>query len=208
MPTSSTRPQKTFLDAVRSGVLVIDGAMGTQLYERGVLHNISFDELNVSRPELVTKVHQDYLKAGAQVLESNSFGANALRLEKFGLKPRVRELNRAGVRVAREAAGGQAYVLGAMGPTGYFLGGSRESGAGDPATVRAVYLEQARALVEAGVDGLLVETMRQTSELRLAVEAAVEVAEGRVPVLASASFALATGLIAEGAPPAEVARLP
>src|SRR5271166_1027123 len=158
MPSHSTHPQRTFLDAVRSGVLVVDGAMGTQLYERGVLHNASFDELNVSRPELVTKVHQDYLRAGAQVIESNTFGANALRLEKFGLKPRVRELNLAGVRVAREAAAGQAYVLGAMGPTGYFLGGDRESGSADHATVRAVFLEQARALVEAGVDGLLVET--------------------------------------------------
>src|SRR5258708_8299660 len=173
MPTSSTRPQKTFLDAVRSGVLVIDGAMGTQLYERGVLHNISFDELNVSRPELVTKVHQDYLKAGAQVLESNTFGAHALRLEKFGLKPRVRELNAAGVRVAREAAAGQAYVLRAIGPPGDFLWG-QERGAVAHATVRSVYLEQARALVAAGVDAVLVETMRQTSELRLAVEAAVE----------------------------------
>jgi methionine synthase I (cobalamin-dependent) len=207
MSSSSNRPQRSFLDAVRSGVLVVDGAMGTQLYERGVLHNASFDELNVSRPELVSKVHQDYLRAGAQVIESNTFGANALRLEKFGLKPRVRELNLAGVRVAREAAAGQAYVLGAMGPTGYFLGGARESGAGDPATVRAVYLEQARALAEAGVDGILVETMRQTSELRLAVEAAVEVGEGRIPVIASASFAIETGLMAEGTTPAEVARL-
>jgi methionine synthase I (cobalamin-dependent)/5,10-methylenetetrahydrofolate reductase len=207
MPANSTRPQKTFLDAVRSGVLVVDGAMGTQLYERGVLHNASFDELNVSRPELVTKVHHDYLRAGAQVIESNTFGANALRLEKFGMKTRVRELNLAGVRVAREAAAGQAYVLGAMGPTGYFLGGARESSAGDHATVRAVYVEQARALVEAGVDGILVETMRQTSELRLAVEAAVEVSEGRVPVVASASFAIETGLMAEGTTPAEVARL-
>jgi homocysteine S-methyltransferase len=198
------------LEAIRAGVLVVDGAMGTQLYERGVLHNASFDELNVSRPELVTKVHQDYLRAGAQVIESNTFGANALRLEKFGLKQRVRELNLAGVRVAREASlagpGGPAYVLGAMGPTGYFLGGG-ERGSGDHAMVRGVFLEQARALVEAGVDGILVETMRQTSELQLAVAAAVEAAEGRVPVIASASFAIETGRMAEGTPPAEVARL-
>jgi homocysteine S-methyltransferase len=207
MTSSSHRPSRPFLDAVRSGVLVVDGAMGTQLYERGVLHNASFDELNVSRPELVTRVHQDYLRAGAQVLESNTFGANALRLEKFGLKPRVREINLAGVRVARDAAAGQAYVLGAMGPTGYFLGGSGEDVAVDSAMVRAVFLEQARALVEGGVDGILVETMRQTPELRLAVEAALEAGEGRVPVIASASFAIDTGLMAEGKSPAEVARL-
>jgi len=181
--------------------------MGTQLYERGVLHNASFDELNVSRPQLVSKVHQDYLRAGAQVIETNTFGANALRLEKFGLKSRVDELNAAGVRVAREAAAGHAYVLGAMGPTGYFLGGTDQEGAGDRAMVKAVFLEQARALVEAGVDGLLVETMRQTSELRVAVEAAVEAAEGRVPVIGSASFGIETGRMAEGTDPAEVARL-
>jgi homocysteine S-methyltransferase len=181
--------------------------MGTQLYERGVLHNASFDELNVSRPQLVSRVHQDYLRAGAQVIETNTFGANALRLEKFGLRARVGELNLAGVRVAREAAAGHAYVLGAMGPSGYFLGGTDEEGAGDRATVRAVFLEQARALVEAGVDGLLVETMRQTSELRVAVEAAVEASEGRVPVIASASFSIGTGLMAEGTDAGEVARL-
>ncbi len=207
MPPTSSRPSRPFLEAVRSGVLVVDGAMGTQLYERGVLHNASFDELNVSRPELVTKVHQDYLRAGAQVIESNTFGANALRLEKFGLRPRVRELNLAGVTVAREAAGSQAYVVGAMGPTGYFLGGPGGTSATDHETVRSVFLEQARALVEGGVDGILVETMRQTSELRLAVEAAIEAGEGRVPVIASASFAIETGLMAEGTRPAEVARL-
>jgi homocysteine S-methyltransferase len=207
MPSGSSRPLRPLLESIRSGVLVVDGAMGTQLYERGVLHNASFDELNVSRPELVTKVHQDYLRAGAQAIESNTFGANALRLEKFGLKQRVRELNLAGVRVARDAAAGHAYVLGAMGPTGYFLGGSGETGAGDHATVRAVFLEQARALVEGGVDGILVETMRQTSELALAVSAAIEAAEGRVPVIASASFAIETGRMAEGTTPAEVARL-
>ncbi|MGO9835400.1 MAG: bifunctional homocysteine S-methyltransferase/methylenetetrahydrofolate reductase [Polyangiaceae bacterium] len=206
MPSSSSSPTRLFLDAVRAGVLVVDGAMGTQLYERGVLHNASFDELNVSRPQLVSKVHQDYLRAGAQVIETNTFGANALRLEKFGLRPRVRELNVAGVRVAREAASGHAYVLGAMGPSGYFLGGADE-GAGDWATVKAVFLEQARALVEAGVDGLLVETMRQTSELRVAVEAAVEASEGRVPVVATASFSIESGLMAEGTDAGEVARL-
>jgi homocysteine S-methyltransferase len=93
-----------------------------------------------------------------------------------------------------------------MGPTGYFLGGG-ERGSGDHAMVRGVFLEQARALVEAGVDGILVETMRQTSELALAVAAAVEASEGRVPVIGSASFAIETGRMAEGTSPAEVARL-
>jgi methionine synthase I (cobalamin-dependent)/5,10-methylenetetrahydrofolate reductase len=197
------RPDRPFLDAVRSSVLVVDGAMGTQLYERGVLYSACFEELNVTRPALVSKVHEDYLRAGAQVLETNTFGANALRLEKYGLSSRVAELNLAGVRVAREAAAGQAYVLGVIGPSGYFLG---EASPEDLAKVKAALLEQGRALVESGVDALLVETFRQTPELRVAVEAAVEATEGRLPVIASASLD-ESGRMAEGTEAAEVARL-
>src|SRR5580700_11598663 len=131
---SSEKPDRPLLDAILAGPLVLDGAMGTQLYERGVLYSACFEELNVSRPALVSKVHEDYLRAGAQVLETNTFGANALRLGKYGLAGRVRELNLAGVRVAREAAAGQAYVLGCLGPSGYFLG---EASAEDLAKVKA-----------------------------------------------------------------------
>jgi homocysteine S-methyltransferase len=181
--------------------------MGTLLYERGVLYSACFEELNVSRPELVAKVHDDFVRAGAQVIETNTFGANALRLEKYGLSSRVAELNAAGVRVARGAAGKQAYVVGAIGPSGYFLGeGGRETGADDRSKVRAVFLEQARALLEAEVDALVVETIRQTPELRVAVEAAVEATEGRVPVIASASLD-ENGRMAEGTEAEEMARL-
>jgi len=206
MPSSSFRTDRPLLEAIRAGTLVVDGAMGTQLYERGILYGSCFDELNVTRPELVAKVHDDFLRAGAQVIETNTFGANALRLEKYGLAGRVRELNAAGVKVARTAAGAQAYVLGAIGPSGYFFGGAGEMGADDRAKVRGVLLEQARALVEAGVDALLVETFRQTPELRVAVEAAVEAAEGRIPVIASGSLD-ENGRMAEGTEPEELARL-
>ncbi len=206
MPSSSAKNERPFLDAIRSSVLVVDGAMGTQLYERGVLYSACFEELNVSRPELVTKVHEDYLRAGAQVIETNTFGANALRLEKYGLQARVRELNAAGVRVARAAAAGQAYVLGAMGPSGYFLGEAGQSSAEDLAKVTAAVAEQAHALVDAGVDALLVETVRQTPELRASVQAAVEVSEGRIPVIASVSLD-ESGRMAEGTDAHEVARL-
>src|SRR5580704_8734029 len=171
MPPTPSKSDRPFLEAVQSGVLVLDGAMGTQLYERGVLYSACFEELNVSRPELVTKVHDDYLRAGAQVLETNTFGANALRLEKYGLQSRVRELNAAGVRLARVAGGAHAYVVGAIGPSGYFLGEAGRSSAEDLAKVRAACLEQARALLDEGVDALMVETIRQTPELRTAVEA-------------------------------------
>jgi methionine synthase I (cobalamin-dependent)/5,10-methylenetetrahydrofolate reductase len=203
---SSFRTERTFLEAVHAGVLAVDGAMGTQLYERGVLYSACFEELNVSRPELVAKVHEDYLRAGAQVIESNTFGANILRLEKYGLSSRARELNVAGVRIARDVAAGRAYVLGAIGPSGYFLGEAGQVNTEDWAKVKAVLMDQARTLVEAGVDALVVETLRQTPELRAAVEAAVEAAEGRVPVIASASLD-ETGRMAEGTRAEEVARL-
>jgi len=203
MPSTSSRTERPLLAAIGAGPLVLDGAMGTQLYERGVLYSSCFEELNASRPELVTKVHEDYLRAGAQVIETNTFGANALRLEKYGLQSRVRELNAAGVRIARGAAAGQAYVAGALGPSGYFLG---EASVEDLAKVRAGFLEQARALVEDGVDALFVETIRQTAELRVAVEAAVEASQGLVPVAASVSLDEA-GRMAEGTTPSEVARL-
>jgi methionine synthase I (cobalamin-dependent)/5,10-methylenetetrahydrofolate reductase len=202
MPTPSFKTDRPFLDAVRAGVLVVDGAMGTQLYERGVLYSACFEELNVSRPELVGKVHADYVRAGAQVIETNTFGANALRLEKYGLQSRVHELNIAGVAVARAAVAGQAYVAGAIGPSGYFLG---EASADDLAKVKAAFALQARTLVDAGVDALLVETVRQTPELRAAVEAAVQAA-GSVPVVAGVSLD-ESGRMADGTDAAEIARL-
>jgi methionine synthase / methylenetetrahydrofolate reductase(NADPH) len=201
------RTDRPLIDAVRAGVLVVDGAMGSLLYERGVLYSACFEELNASRPELVAKVHEDFVRAGAQVIETNTFGANALRLEKYGLSSRVQELNASGVRVARAAAGTQAYVVGAMGPSGYFLGeAGRGTAAEDLAKVKLVYLEQARALLDESVDALVVETIRQAPELRAAVEAAVEASEGRVPVVASVSLD-ENGRMAEGTEADDIARL-
>jgi homocysteine S-methyltransferase len=193
----------TFLEALAKGPLVVDGAMGTQFFERGVLYNASLEELNVSKPEVVRKIHEDYIRAGAQVIETNTFGANAMRLEKHGLSSRVRELNEAGVRIARDAAAGKAFVVGAIGPSGYFLG---EASPEDLAKVRAALYEQAVALAGAGVDALLVETMRQTNELRLAIECAVQAAGGRIPVIASASVD-EHARMADGTTSAEIARL-
>ncbi len=209
MPPNPARTERPLMDAIRAGVLVVDGAMGGQLYERGVLYSACYEELNVSRPELVAKVHEDFIRAGAQVLETNTFGANALRLDKYGLSSRTRELNAAGVRVARAAAAGQAYVVGAIGPSGYFLGEAGrtgETGSEDRAKVKSVFFDQAQALLEAGVDALLVETISQTPELRAAVEASVEAAEGRVPVVASVSLD-EDGRMAEGTDAEEIARL-
>ena len=130
----------SLLEALEGGPLVVDGAMGSQLFERGILHNACLEELCVSKPDVIRKVHEDYVRAGAQVLETNSFGANAMRLEKYGLATKVKELNEAAVKVAREAAGAKAFVVGALGPSGYFLG---EALPDDLAKVRAALHEQA-----------------------------------------------------------------
>ncbi len=192
-------------------VLVLDGGMGTQLYERGILYSACFEELNESRPEVVKLVHEDYLRAGATLIETNTFGANALRLEKHGLQGRVREINEAAVRVARSAVDARpgahpAYVAGAIGPSGYFLG---EASPEDLARVHAALFAQASALAGAGVDALYVETMRQTEELRVAILAAVEASRelsgGRIPVLASVSVD-EQGRMADGTDAAEIGR--
>src|SRR5688572_24343027 len=192
------------LEALAQGPLVVDGAMGTQFFERGVLYSMCLEELNLSKPELVRKIHEDYIRAGAHVLETNTFGANAMRLEKHGLADRMKDLNLAGVRVAREAAAaGKAFVIGAIGPSGYFLG---EALPEDLAKVRTALSEQARVLADAGVDAIVVETMRQTNELRIAIEAAVEAAAGRMPVIASASVDEHSRM-ADGTTSGEIARL-
>ena len=192
-----------FLKALAAGPLVVDGATGTQLYERGVLYSVCYEELNLGKPELVRKIHEDYVRAGAQVLETNTFGANAMRLEKHGLSGSVRGINEAAVRIARQAAAGKAYVVGAIGPSGYFLG---EASPDDLAKVRAALAEQATVLAASGVDAILVETMRQTNELRIAIECAVEATRGAIPVIASASVDEHSRM-ADGTTSAEIARL-
>src|SRR4029079_10191729 len=97
-------PRRPFLESLQHGVLVVDGAMGTQLYERGVLFTINYEELNLARPELIRKIHEEYVRAGANVVETNTFGANPTRLARHGLESKIREINTAGVRIAREAA--------------------------------------------------------------------------------------------------------
>ena len=95
-----------FIEALRTGALVGDGGMGTQLYERGMLFSVNYEELNLSRPEVVRKVHEDFLHAGADVIETNTFGANALRLARHGIESRGREINLAAVKIATDAAAG------------------------------------------------------------------------------------------------------
>ena len=110
--------RRPFLEALAKGPLVFDGAMGTQLYERGIYINRSFDDANLSSQALVRQIHEDYVAAGANVLTTNTFAANRIKLRRHGLEARLLEINQAGVQLAREAAGDDVYVAGSIGPTG------------------------------------------------------------------------------------------
>ncbi|HEY3111644.1 MAG TPA: homocysteine S-methyltransferase family protein, partial [Chloroflexota bacterium] len=147
-----------FLARLERGSVLADGAMGTMLYGRGVSYERCFDELNVSEPDLVQGIHREYINAGAELIETNTFGANRIRLGMYGLEGRVREINRRGVRVAREAreiSGEAVFVAGSIGPVDQPL---QPFGALSLRDVRRAFREQAAALVEGGVDLFVLET--------------------------------------------------
>ena len=186
MPPSSppAPPRRSFVEALQRGVLTVDGGMGTQLYERGVLFNVNYEELAITRPELVQRIHEDYLRAGAQVLETNTFGGNRIRLTRHGYEDRVREINLASARLARAAAGDRAFVAGAIGPTGLVFAGFSDD---ERERVRAAFREQAEALIEGDVDVLMVETMRQPEEIELAIEGVRQASGTALPLIAQVS---------------------
>lgn len=171
--TANLSRASEFRDQITRRVLVADGAMGTMLYARGVFINRCYDELNLSSPLLVREIHQEYVKAGAEVIETNTFGANRMRLAAHGLLERLAEINRAGVRLAREAAGKTLFVAGSVGPLGVRI---EPLGPTSFAEARAAFREQIEALLEAGVDLLLLETFSDINELREAAMAAREAA--------------------------------
>jgi homocysteine S-methyltransferase len=160
--------------------VLADGAMGTVLYARGIFINRCYDELNLSDPGLIQSIHEEYLQAGAEILESNTFGANRFRLGRHGLAGKVAEINAAGVGIARQAVehlkdkqAGVTWVAGAVGPLGVRLEPLGKVGLDE---ARAAFAEQMSALAAAGVDLLIVETMPAMNEAREALTAAREVA--------------------------------
>jgi len=195
----ATRQDTPFRQAMTS-LLVFDGAMGSLLYERGVFVTQNFEQLNVTRPDIVQKIHADYVAAGAQVIETNTFGANRFRLDRHGLADQVRAYNVAGARLAREAAGAPAWVAGSMGPSGLVPGVATKS---ELALVFATFAEQAAALLEGGADALVLETFRHLDEIHIALGAAREAAPG-IPIIASMAFD-PSGTVADGSTPEQVA---
>ncbi|MBI4459942.1 MAG: bifunctional homocysteine S-methyltransferase/methylenetetrahydrofolate reductase [Acidobacteria bacterium] len=168
-----------FLEELQQRVFVCDGAMGTMLYAKGIPLNRCFEEMNLILPSLVKEVHEAYRKAGAEILEANTFGANPLRLATFGLREKCREINHAGVRLARQSAGDEGLVAGAVGPLGVRL---EPFGPCSPEQARAAFAEQIQALTEAGADLVLLETFYDLDEVREAIAALRSICD--LPVIA------------------------
>ncbi len=190
-----------FLEALEKGPLVFDGAIGTQLYERGIYVNKSFDSANLSHPDLVREVHREYMEAGAQVLTTNTFSSNVIKLKRHGLEEEAEQIVRAGARLARDVAGQEAWVAGSIGPTGKTPTMMTDA---ELEGIRGAFFEQARVLSEEGVDLIVLETFRQLSEIKLAIEAVKEATE--LPIVAQMSFD-AEEETADGAGPRRVAVL-
>lgn len=176
-----------FADRLAQDPLLLDGAMGTMLYDAGVSLDDCFDALNLTRPELVATVHRQYIAAGADIIETNTFGANRYRLEPFGLKDKVRDINRRAVKIAREEreiSGRPVLIAGSVGPTARTLA---PFGTADPVAIRDIYREQVEALLEGGVDLLSVETIGSLDEMVAAIAAARQASD--LPIVALLTFA-------------------
>ena len=183
MPVKTLTRASEFREILGNRILVTDGAMGTALYSKGVFINRCFDELNLSSPTLVGEVHRDYVKAGAEILETNTFGAN--RKRSASVMDKLVQINEAGVRIAREAAGDKAFVAAAVGPLGVWL---EPLGPTSFAEARAIFREQIEVLVDAGIDLLILETFTEINELREAIFAAREAAGDELAVIAHVSI--------------------
>jgi methionine synthase I (cobalamin-dependent)/5,10-methylenetetrahydrofolate reductase len=178
------KPSKNpFLELLAGGPVVADGAMGTQLYERGVFLNRNLEAICLQKPALVQRVHEEYIDAGAQLIQTHTFGANRIKLTQHGLGDQVEEINRRAVEIAIEASAGRVSVGGSIGPTGTVPGVMTDS---ELEEVRNAFREQVTLLADSGVSVICFETFRQLSELRLAVAAAQDVCD--LPVVAQVAF--------------------
>ena len=168
-----------FLNYLKDNIVLFDGAMGTMLYSRGIYINRCFDELNLSRPELVKEIHNKYIRAGSEVIETNTFGANRFKLNAHGFDEEVSSINYQGARIAREEAGEDIWVAGSIGPLGIRI---EPWGPTSVEEARDVFKEQAKALYDGGVDIFILETFYDLGEIQQAIIAVKEICD--LPVIA------------------------
>src|SRR5690606_34101050 len=175
-----------FLERLKQGPILCDGAMGTLVFQRGGTVDQCFDHLNLPNPTLIQEIHRDYLAAGAEVIETNTFGANRFKLEKHSLTDKVAEINRRGAKngeYAVEVSGRPAFVAGSIGPTGRTLA---PIGLLQPDLVREAYRDQINGLLAGGVDLLMIETIGSLAEMEQAVWAARDLCD--LPIVAQMTF--------------------
>jgi len=175
-----------FLKRVQKGIILCDGAMGTLLFSRGVPYQHCFDEVNLSNPKLVQQIHQDYIQAGAEIIETNTFGANPIKLAIHGLEDKVRDINFRGAKIAREAreiTGKPVFVAGSLGPLGKPL---QPIGKISSSEALTFFRQQAEALLEGGVDLFIIETMVNLEEMQQAILAVKQICQ--LPVVAQMTF--------------------
>jgi homocysteine S-methyltransferase len=176
---------QNFIERLKQSPVLCDGAMGTLLYAKGIFINRCYDELNLSQPELIRAVHHDYLQAGAEIIETNTFGGNSFRLARHSLADRVRDINVSGAHVAREAAKSfDVWVAGSIGPLGVRI---EPLGKTSFEEARAAFREQIEALVEGGVDLLMLETFGYLEEMHQAVLACRDV-NAKIPIIAQVTI--------------------
>ena len=174
-----------FLARVKQSPILCDGAMGTLLYAKGIFINRSYDELNLSQPELIRGIHHDYLQAGAEVIETNTFGANSFRMARHSMADKVKDINRAGARLAREAAKSfDVWVAGSVGPLGTRI---EPLGKTSYQEARDAFREQIEALIEGGVDLLILETFGYLEEIHQAMSAVRDVS-ATIPIVAQVTI--------------------
>ncbi|HMA76489.1 MAG TPA: homocysteine S-methyltransferase family protein, partial [Candidatus Krumholzibacteriaceae bacterium] len=164
---------------LEKGCVIFDGAMGTMLYDRGVFINRCFDEINLSNPDMVKNIHREYIAAGADIIETNTFGANRFKLKLHGIDDKVRQINNAGATIAREAAGDKALVAGSIGPLGIKI---EPWGPTSNSEAQEVFKSQAESLLEGKVDLFILETFADLNEIHQAINAVKGICD--LPVIA------------------------
>ncbi len=174
---------------IKESLLLLDGAMGSQLIASGIEAGKCNDYLNIESPDIVSKVHLAYLQAGSDVVLTNTFGANKIALARHGLDEQTEKINIAGAKIARQAAGQDSFVLGDIGPSGDFL---KPLGNLEPQNLKDAFARQAKSLLDSGVDGFIIETMTAIDEAAIAIEAVKSVCDD-LPVFASFAFDYAGG---------------